>query len=232
MRNTNLKFDSALIIFLISFAGYGIVTLFEMGYKHHYGLPSNFIELNVNTLGRALVTVLIFILIGVGGQLFIQKAEKNKGIGTKFVYKDADNKMRLTKKSIVFFWLCTLIFLIVFFFDKRSLWALNIWILISLTTFLILKDKIIPAVVSLVLLFMACSYSLGGYQASQKTEYLFLKNKDWAVIDYYKDYAILAKVDMKNREFYPEYQFIKLESTKTNEQQFELKQTGFMKMNK
>lgn len=58
------KIDTAIVILILTAVSYGIAYAYQRGYKSYYGLPSMFIELNIDTITPIVCAVyLIFILL-------------------------------------------------------------------------------------------------------------------------------------------------------------------------
>ncbi|MCC2541632.1 hypothetical protein [Bacillus thuringiensis] len=232
----NRKLDSAIIIFIITIAGYGIAGLYEMGYKSFYHLPNKLIDFNATTIINALFSVGIMSIVGMVFNFMpeeIKKSESVKKFYHKFFYRgEANDQFKFTKKTYILFLITTIVLIGLIIQDTNHIWDFIIWILLLGSVVFVLRNSWIISAFLLFLLISVCSYRWGYIQAQQKKEYVALKNQNLIIVDYYKDKAIIAKADFKKKLIYPEYQFIKLESSKPNEQQFELKYTGFMEMKK
>ncbi|HFK1481126.1 TPA: hypothetical protein ACGXK0_003566 [Bacillus cereus] len=232
----NRKLDSAIIIFIITIAGYGIAGLYEMGYKSFYHLPNKLIDFNATTIINALFSVGIMSIVGMVFNFMpeeIKKSESVKKFYHQFFYRgEANDQFRFTKKTYILFLITTIVLIGLIIQDINHIWDFIIWILLLGSVVFVLRNSWIISAFLLFLLISVCSYRWGYIQAQQKKEYVALKNQNLIIVDYYKDKAIIAKADFKKKLIYPEYQFIKLESSKPNEQKFELKYTGFMEMKK
>ncbi|MFA2566160.1 hypothetical protein [Bacillus wiedmannii] len=232
----NRKLDSAIIIFIITIVGYGIAGLYEMGYKSFYHLSNKLIDFNATTIINALISIGIMSIVGIAFNFIpeeIKKSESIKKFYQKFFYSgEANEQFRFTKKTYILFLIITIILIGLIVQDTNHIWDFIIWILLLGSVVFVLRNSWVISAFLLLLLISVCSYRWGYIQAQQKTEYLALKNQNLIIVDYYKDKAIVAKADFKKKIIYPEYQFIKLESSKPNEHQFELKYTGFMEMKK
>ncbi|MBR9658771.1 hypothetical protein [Bacillus cereus] len=230
------KVDSTLMIFGITIFGYGMACLYQMGYKDFYHLPYQMIEITPSTISIIVITIGSFMILGIINSLFLTTNTDLKGSLQKIFTKRNQGEMSPKNRNLLA-GLPLLILLFLFLLDKLNVIKvfelnskyLGMFILLILI-FTIIK-KYIPLSMTILVGFMGLMcYQVGFYKAMSQTEYLTIKGTDFVVIDYKGDKAIISKVDFKKKIIYPEYQFIKLESSKPNEQQFELKYTGILKM--
>ena len=79
MEGKNAKIDNASIAFILTLFGYLITYLYELGYKNYYGLPLNFINLNISTITRNVFIIITVIGTGFAFMIFYQESDiKNK----------------------------------------------------------------------------------------------------------------------------------------------------------
>ncbi|WJX08136.1 hypothetical protein [Bacillus cereus] len=231
----NKKIDSAIIIFAITVFTYGIVCLYEMGFKTFYKLPHKLIDVNPSIIAVITITIGSIGILGLIYNVFLNEDTGLKGSFKRLL--KLDNRRGRNERDLK--WCSFIILILVIFlyyfnvvsFDKfySSGWYL-VAIAVSLYT---LSKNYIKLWVCVAIIVIGLSIFKAGFgMASIKEDYLILKGTDLVVLDFKGDKVIVAKADFKKKIIYPEYQFIKLESNKPNEKQFELKYTGFMEMKK
>ena len=68
-------------------------------------------------------------------------------------------------------------------------------------------------VVSFLALILTFPYMIGVVVATQKEDFYYIEGEEKIILDLINDKAIIAKVDIKKRVMYPEYELKKIEST-------------------
>ncbi|MFK4429596.1 hypothetical protein [Bacillus sp. RC54] len=234
------KLDSTIIIFVITILGYGMACLYQMGFKDFYHLPHQMIEINTSTISIVVITIGGFMIFGVLNSLFLTTNTDLKDAVTtayKKIFKKQDQsemspRARNLVAGIPALGLMVLIILnsqsIITLLELRSKYLIVGIVLLILYT--IIKKYSFLSLAGIAIFIGIMFYQVGYYKAANQIDYLTIKGTNFIVVDYKGDKAIVSKVDFKKRIIYPEYQFIKLESSKLNEQQFELKRTGSLKM--
>ncbi|KAB2447013.1 hypothetical protein ACQCWD_20645 [Bacillus thuringiensis] len=229
----NKKIDSTIIIFTITVFTYGIVCLYEMGFKTFYNLPHKLIDVNPSIIAVITITLGSIGILGLIYNVFLNE-ETNLKASFKRLLK-LDTRQRENERSLKWCSYIILVFLIplcyfnVVRFDK---FYSNGWYIVAIagSLYTISKNYMKLFFCFAIIVIGLSIFKAGFGMASKKEDYLILKGTNLIVLDFKGDKAIVAKADFKKKLIYPEYQFIKLESAKPNEQQFELKHTGFMEM--
>ncbi|GAB6423341.1 hypothetical protein bcgnr5372_27980 [Bacillus luti] len=234
------KLDSTILIFVITILGYGMACLYQMGYKDFYHLPHQMIEINASTISIVVITIGGIMVFGLLNSLFFTTNTDLKIAVTstynKILQKQNRSEMSPRTRNLLAgipaFGLILLMILnsqgVITLLELRSVYlVLGLFLLLLYT---IIKRYSSHSLAVIAILMGVIFYQVGYHKATNKTDYLTIKGTNFIVVDYKGDKAIISKVDFKKKIIYPEYQFIKLESSKLNEQQFELKHTGSLKM--
>ncbi|ODG93757.1 hypothetical protein BED47_00890 [Gottfriedia luciferensis] len=231
------KIDPTIIIFIITLLGYALVTFFSLGYKDFYGLPSDLVEITISKIAITSVFTLMVISVGFIYNLYLHS---NTSIN-KFIISPSVEQLKKIKNiyvnKIIEYTLFTAILLTIlclyFGIFKINFYSIySLMLILAMDIYFIIKRYFkVSMVFFLICLGYFISY-LGYNSAASKQTYLTIKNENLIVIDYYKDTAIVAKVDLDKKLIYPEFQFIKLESTDKSPQKLVLKHTGELRMSK
>ncbi|PFS10868.1 hypothetical protein [Bacillus thuringiensis] len=234
------KLDSTIMIFVITILGYGMACLYQMGFKDFYHLPHQMIEINTSTISIVVITIGGFMIFGLLNSLFFTTNTDLKGAVTSTYNKifKKENQDEISPRTrnllagIPVLGLMALLILntqnVITLLELRSKYLIIGIVLFIL--YAIIKKYSSLSLAGIAIFMGVMFYQVGYNQAVNQKEYLTIKGTDFIVVDYKGDKAIVSKADFKKKIIYPEYQFIKLESSKLNEQQFELKHTGSLKM--
>ncbi|WP_284036566.1 hypothetical protein [Neobacillus sp. 114] len=204
------NFDVAIVIAPLTAVSYGITYTYECSYNHFFRLNSSYIDITITSLTKTMLLLITFLFLAFLIIYIEDKLHKSLNNRFKFFHFLAQSKYGLVLRwSFVLF--------IIIFFQKVSLIVLFLIILLIVTLGHFKKYKTAIAA-SLIGLFIF-AYVFGSEAASDKRDFLIIEegSKNLVVLNVYKNQYITAPVDFKTQTISPEFQIIKLTSTRNKE---------------
>lgn len=219
---TRLRFSEGIAIGAVTGLGYFSAYLSDASYKAFFGLPSLYVDVNLNVVILAIFSLVL--VIWAIALSMIDPTLKKYGpyilpliipliaaalLAIKLDFQVA-NSWGMILSIFVFSMLATGALMIFVYFRK--------WLFASLL---------------FILLVIFTSRFTGEFIASNQTEYLVLKgNPSYVVVDIYKDSIIMMPVDLKNRTITPEYKFVDQKSEFDQAVKLERMKIGPLKLKK
>ncbi|PTX55186.1 hypothetical protein C8P63_12166 [Melghirimyces profundicolus] len=200
--------------------GYFSAYMSDVGYKTYFGIPSMFVEINLNSVVLSICVMIFTLFISYlcislpgfrryGPHLFSVLIPTVIAliIGMKLSYSLSRENFGL----ILFLFLLHAAFLFLFFhLAQKQRRMTNV-----------------AAVTILSVLMISVSYFSGSTIAKNQEYYLVSNSKDpLVVIDTYKDALLVAPLDPGSRTLKPDYRFIHLESDLNEKLHFSMKKVG------
>ncbi|MCY9595846.1 hypothetical protein PC41400_07920 [Paenibacillus chitinolyticus] len=250
-KSSNGLIGEALIVILITAFGYLAGYLYEVGYKDYYELPDMFVEVGLPTiikstwsLFRSIMITLLF--INILSYLETRRVEISLSYISLMGYIGAFsilyNLGSIGTLAYGLFFAFTIIAYVIIPLVKYR--EIKSWIDRIFYTEKTGRNNIFKNIsqkygtkVTVIFLFFAiisCNMFLvqekGKNDAREETEYLVTNTTEpMIVIDSYKDYFILAPVDIKNKTFTPQYKLLKQSKDTPDLPTFEKKKIGPLK---
>ncbi|AMV11550.1 hypothetical protein GT3570_11515 [Geobacillus thermoleovorans] len=222
------KIDPTILVFILSGLGYAITYLYQLGVYHFYQIPSFLMDIDLTKIIRNVLFVSIIFVVGYVIDAFYKESDLKNYLVKNIVEKIKIIEMPKSLSNILQFIcvVCSLYFLSKYLSsDLKNPTYLILWIVSQLGYF-ITKRYGQAALVLFIIFIFAYVYYLGYSQASTKDTYLMIKGTNQIVVEVNKDEAILMKIDKHKKIIYPEYQILKLESSKVNQLKLETVKTG------
>jgi len=196
-----LLFNDAIFLGVITAIGYCLAYTYELSTKGYYLLPNYFVSIDLTKIIGSSILVFLGIAIVI---LFMAQVES---ILSKIKYREW---------ILFILFICSVIFR--GYFPSKLMWMVIILIVIFLfySKFtwhspILKKAQIFVNLTTVLLIGVFISAGMGDYFARTKDSYLIINNPDpMVVIDTYKDYFIIAPVDLKNKTISPKFQLIEI----------------------
>ncbi|EGL13401.1 hypothetical protein [Paenibacillus sp. HGH0039] len=251
-KSSNGLIGEALIVILITAFGYLAGYLYEVGYKDYYELPDMFVEVGLPTIIKSTWSLFRSIMITLLLVNFLSFLDSNRfEISTNqnslFCYIVLFSifynlgSMIVIFAVVVLFAFSILVYVIIPIFKYKELKKISARIIHNEK---VIGDNILKGItlkygskVTVIIFFVAIVTSnmflvqeKGKNDAREETEYLVTNTTEpMIVIDSYKDYFILAPVDIKNKTFTPQYKLLKQSKDTPDLPTFEKKKIGPLK---
>ncbi len=229
------KIDSTIWIFIATIIGYGVATLYEIGFKDFYNIPFELTELTTTKITFTVMTTIGLSVIGFAYRLmFSAETDLRKHLIEPVLKRAKSTPTPYSRNFLSGIPLFALVIIVILALMNKIEIGLHteslFWFIFLMSMYFSIKKYHGLTLIILIVLIGVTVNKSGYEKALDKENYMILENENLIVIDYYKDKAIVARVDLDKKIIYPEYQFIKLESTDKSPQKLILKHTGKLKM--
>lgn len=189
------KIDSAITIAILTAFSYGIAYLYQFNYKGYYNLPAMFkTELNINTMTPPLFIAFIIFTIIFGVWTYLK---------ITFLVLSEDSKKKFLQSNFFLEGLVSLQDLqdLKIYSNKTK----NLWFVLYFLIF--------------ISLFAFGTIKLGEYNASERKDYMVIKQKEhlFVAITSYQDSLILAPLDLEKESMTPKFKTIEIKELKDAE---------------
>jgi hypothetical protein len=221
-KQTNNNFSKisewAFVIAPLTAISYGVAFLYKVGYFMYFNLPTFFIDLTLNALISALMGILpIFFSF----LLFLPKViEDIKNMNSKIEEFGGMNKKKLIFQTILVLigFMLYLLFLIAII--KYIGYGVLIWVAIAIFSVVFIfvvirlyrRNRYFTIVTWTLIFLLISSFSIGLSDATTNREYVILEmdKTKYVIIETYKEYYIIAPVDIKKKKIAPNYKLVEM----------------------
>jgi hypothetical protein len=227
--------DVALYIFLLSGLGYLITFLYEWGYNSYFNLPIEFVELSITTITKSIVLLGIFVSAYFSYKLFfVEKTDVSDLLNNRFSKTVFDNKY--VNHSLQFICLIVMAYL-AYLYSKDSDHIKILYVfqaLLLLYIYCLLKKYSKMALITILCVFILVPYIAGISNAKNKDLFYKVKmgDKYYIILDYYDKKAVVAEVDLENKELQPVYKLYSLSDMSKEKKELELIKIDNLKVKK
>jgi hypothetical protein len=197
---------------------YGAAYLYKVGYFKYYFIPTFFIDLTFNSLTNAIMTIAPIIICFLILLFKVIHDNKKKKMESDNLIKV--NIKRLIFQSVlvlivnVFYFLC--IYLYIKYIGYAALIFVAIGIIIAIFIFIIFwlyrKNRFKDLIFWTLIFFLISAYASGIGEAANKNYHVLIEqdNTTYVVLETYKEYYIVAPVDIKKKKIIPKYKLVEM----------------------